>query len=63
MGRGQSRVPGPSARYVERIRLEDADRLHYEFTAHDPESFAGPWTVTVPDHPAPAAPVFENACH
>ncbi len=53
---------GPSARYVERIRLEDADRLHYEFTAHDPESFAGPWTVTFPITRA-GGPVFENACH
>ena len=53
---------GPNARYVERIRLEGADRLHYEFTAHDPESFAGPWTVTFPITRA-RGPVFENACH
>ena len=53
---------GPNARYVERIRLAGADGLHYEFTAHDPESFAGPWTVTFPITRA-AGPVFENACH
>ena len=53
---------GPNARYVERIRLAGADALHYEFTAHDPESFAAPWTVTFPITRA-AGPVFENACH
>ena len=53
---------GPNARYVERIRLAGPDRLHYEFTAHDPESFAGPWTVMFPITRA-VGPVFENACH
>ena len=53
---------GANARYVERIRFSDADTLHYEFTAHDPESFAGPWTVMFPITRA-AGPVFENACH
>ena len=53
---------GPNARYVERFRFSDADTLHYEFTAHDPESFAGPWTVTFPITRA-VGPVFENACH
>ena len=53
---------GPNARYVEHIRLAGPDRLHYEFTAHDPESFAAPWTVTFPITRA-AGPVFENACH
>jgi hypothetical protein len=53
---------GPDARYVERIRLGDADTIPYEFTAHDPGSFAGPWTVTFPITRA-RGPVFENACH
>ncbi|MYD85102.1 MAG: hypothetical protein F4137_24155 [Acidobacteria bacterium] len=53
---------GPNARYVERIRLSDADTLHYEFTADDAESFAGPWTVMFPITRA-IGPVFENACH
>ena len=53
---------GPDARYVERIRFSDADTLHYEFTAHDPDSFAGPWTVMFPITRA-VGPVFENACH
>ena len=53
---------GPNARYVERIRLADADTLHYEFTAHDSQSFAGPWTVMFPITRA-VGPVFENACH
>ena len=55
------RGAGPNARYVERFRLA-GDTLHYEFTAHDPESFAGSWTVTFPITRA-AGPVFENACH
>ena len=53
---------GPNARYVERVRFSDADTLHYEFTADDSESFAGPWTVTFPITRA-GGPVFENACH
>ncbi|MYN63724.1 MAG: hypothetical protein F4X11_01635 [Acidobacteria bacterium] len=53
---------GANARYVERIRLSDADTLHYEFTADDSESFAGPWTVMFPITRA-IGPVFENACH
>ena len=53
---------GPNAGYVERIRFAGPDTLHYEFTAHDPESFAGPWTVTFPITRA-TGPVFENACH
>ena len=53
---------GPNTSYVERFRFEDPGTLHYEFTAHDPESFAGPWTVTFPITRA-VGPVFENACH
>ena len=53
---------GPNARYVERFRLAGTDRLHYEFTADDPESFAGPWTAMFPITRA-TGPVFENACH
>ena len=30
---------------------DDADTLHYEFTANDPESFAGPLNGDVPHHP------------
>ena len=53
---------GRNARYVERFRLDSAGTLRYEFTADDPESFAGPWTVMFPIARA-AGPVFENACH
>ena len=60
--RGRCRAREPNARYVERIRLAGRGRLHYEFTAHDPESLAGPWTVRFPITRA-AGPVFENACH
>ena len=53
---------GPDARYVERFRFADADTLHYEFTADDPDSFAASWTVMFPITRA-VGPVFENACH
>ena len=56
------RGTGSNARYVERFRLAAADALHYEFTAHDPASFTGPWTVMFPITRA-AGPVYENACH
>ncbi len=53
---------GRNVRYVERFRIGDANTLEYEFTAHDGESFAGPWTVAFPI-PRATGPLFENACH
>ena len=53
---------GPNMRLVERFTRTSARRLHYEFTVHDPESFAAPWTVAFPFTPDPG-PLDEAACH
>ena len=53
---------GRNVRFVERFRIVAPDRIEYEFTAYDPESFAAPWTVAFPI-PRAEGPVFENACH
>ena len=53
---------GPQLRLVERFSFSDADTLQYEFTVHDPASFAAPWTVQFPITRA-AGPLYEFACH
>ena len=52
---------GPRMRLVERFTRTDDDRLDYEFTVHDPESFASPWTATFPFTSDPG-PLYEVAC-
>ena len=47
---------------VERFTRTAAGTIDFAFTINDPESFAGPWTVTFPITPA-TGPLFENACH
>ena len=51
-----------NVRYVERLSIGAMNTIDYEFTAHDTESFAAPWTVTFPIARA-TGPLFENACH
>ncbi len=53
---------GPTMRLVERFTRTSARRLEYEFTVHDPESFAAPWTVAFPFTLDPG-PLYEAACH
>ena len=53
---------GSELRLVERFAFSDPDTLQYEFTIHDPASFAGPWTVQFPITRA-AGPLYEFACH
>ena len=53
---------GPQLRLVERLSFADADTLQYEFTVHDPASFAAPWTVRFPITRA-RGPLYEFACH
>ena len=36
--------------------------LDYEYTVHDPESFASAWTVSFPFTRDPG-PLYEYACH
>ena len=47
---------------VERFTRTPVGTIDFAFTIDDPESFAGPWTVTFPITRA-AGPLFENACH
>ena len=49
-------------RLVERFTLTAANRLDYEFTVEDPESFASAWTATFPFTRDPG-PLYEYACH
>ena len=53
---------GPDVRLVERLAFSDLDTLEYEFTVHDPASFAAPWTVQFPITRA-TGPLYEFACH
>ena len=53
---------GPNMRLVERFTRTSARRLEYEFTVHDPESFAAPWTAAFPFTLDPG-PIYEAACH
>ena len=56
------RGAGPTMRLVERFTRTAEGTLDYEFTVHDPESFASSWTVTFPLTQDPG-PVYEYACH
>ena len=47
---------------VERFTLVAPDRLRYEFTLEDPETWTRPWTAVVPMKRTPG-PLFEYACH
>ena len=47
---------------VERFTLIGPDRLGYEFTLEDPETWTRPWTAVVPMKRTPG-PLFEYACH
>ena len=47
---------------VERFTLVDADRLRYEFTLEDPDTWTRPWTAVVPMKRTPG-PMYEYACH
>lgn len=53
---------GAAMRLVERFTRVSADRLDYEFTVHDAESFAAPWTAAFPFTLDPG-PIYEAACH
>lgn len=53
---------GPGMRLVERFTRTSDERLDYEFTVEDPESFAGRWTAAFPFTRDPG-PLYEVACH
>jgi hypothetical protein len=49
-------------RIVERFRRIDADKMDYQFTVTDPETFTAPWTASIPMTRGDFA-VYEYACH
>ena len=61
-GRWSLEGAGPNMRLVERFVRTATGTLDYEFTVHDPESFASSWTVTFPFTPDPG-PLYDWACH
>ena len=56
------RGSGPNMRLTERFTRAGEDRLVYEYTIEDLESFSRPWTAVVPMTRNPL-PMFEYACH
>ena len=48
---------------TERIRRIAPDRLYYEATFDDPETWTAPWTVGYPIVDKPTYQVYEYACH
>ena len=62
------RGPGGTLRLVERFRLVDANTIDYQFTVEDAETYAGPFTVSLPmtrrdTDSDPLNHLFEYACH
>ncbi len=51
-----------SMRLVERFTRVDADTLEYEYTVTDPETWATPWTASIPLRRTDV-PMYEYACH
>ena len=56
------RGSGRNLRLTERFTRVGPDRIAYEYTVHDPESFAEPWTALIPMKRTDQ-PMFEYACH
>ncbi len=56
------RGAGKNMRLIERFTRLGPDRLVYEYTIDDPESFAETWTVAIPMKKTDQ-PMFEYACH
>ena len=49
-------------RVVERFTRVAADRIHYEFTVEDPDTWTRPWSAEVP-MVTTEGPMYEYACH
>ncbi len=56
--------PGASGalRLVERFTRVDVDTIEHSYTVDDPETYARPWTATIPMTRF-EGPIFEYACH
>ena len=61
---GQRRWRGStgSMTLVERFTRIDADTLEYQYTVTDPDTWTGPWTVSIPMRRT-SVPMYEYACH
>jgi hypothetical protein len=47
---------------TERFTRTDADKIDYQFTVEDPNTWTRPWTASVPMLKVPG-PIYEYACH
>ena len=56
------RGSGKNMRLVERFTRVGPDRIVYEYTIEDPESFERPWTAAIPMKMTDQ-PMYEYACH
>ncbi len=61
-GKTSFRGSGRNMRLVERFTRVGPDRIVYEYTVEDPESFERPWTAAIPMKKTDQ-PMFEYACH
>ena len=61
-GKAAARGSGKGLHLVERFTRASADRLVYEYTIDDVQTFTKPWSVMVPMKKT-EAPLFEYACH
>ncbi len=62
------RGPGGTLRLVERFRMTDTNTIDYQFTVEDPQTYSGPFTVSLPmtrrdTDGDPLNHLFEYACH
>ena len=56
------RGSGKNMRLTERFTRVGPERIRYEYTIDDPESFTKPWTAVIPMKKT-EDPMFEYACH
>jgi len=55
------RGSSPKMKLIERLRRVDKDKLIYQFTINDPETWTQPWTVEIPLRPTDGR-LYEYAC-
>lgn len=62
--RGTGANSSSSVRLTERFTRVGPDRLHYEYTVNDPETYTRPYTAMIVMSPAPGSGrIYEFACH
>ena len=60
--RRRFRGAGGALEIVERFTRVSPDRIHYEFTVTDPETWTSPWSVELPMVKT-TGPLYEYGCH